>query len=282
MEGESSIKAFLNAFLGKQNVTPEYSVLPVGPKHRQRFLCELRVSSYGYIACGNSTTKNLAQTNAAKDFVYYLFRQGVMSHAEVPSEAGLDSGISAPTGLGLVQPRVFQMSGGHGYGDGGGLRTPEPKVTKPVSAPPAVVEAAKPEPSEPVAETEKPAESEAKPQKAIKELTDAERAAIRAAKFGGSTTAATEDKKLARAQRFGLPVTAASNGKASKIGEAPANYLETLKKRAERFGQSTSTIVKKVELEEKIKKRQERFGDVKNGNSDAKKIKIEVNKSLVE
>ena len=71
MEGESSIKAFLNAFLGKQNVTPEYSVRPVGPKHRQRFLCELRVSNYGYTACGNSTSKNDAQTNAAKDFVYY-------------------------------------------------------------------------------------------------------------------------------------------------------------------------------------------------------------------
>ena len=48
MEGERSIKAFLHAFLGKQNVTPEYSVRPVGPKHRQRFLCELRVPNYGY------------------------------------------------------------------------------------------------------------------------------------------------------------------------------------------------------------------------------------------
>ena len=48
MEGESSIKAFLYAFLRKQNVTPEYSVRPVGPKHRQRFLCELRVPNYGY------------------------------------------------------------------------------------------------------------------------------------------------------------------------------------------------------------------------------------------
>jgi len=160
------------------------------------------------------------------------------------------------------------------------FRTPEPKVTKPVTAPVAVEEK-KPEPAKPVNETETPTNDEPKQQKTIKEMTDAERAAIRAAKFGGTAVAETEDKKLARAQRFGLPVTASSNGKASKIGAAPVADLETLKKRAERFGQTTSNVVKKMEEDEKIKKRQERFGEVKNGNS-AKKMKIEVNKSLVE
>ena len=44
----------------------------------------------------------------------------------------------------------------------------------------------------------------------------------------------------------------------SKIGAAPAADLETLRKRAERFGQSSSDALKKAELAEKIKKRQER------------------------
>ena len=40
---EGDIKAFLYAWLGKKKVTPEYNIRPTGPKHRQRFLCELRV-----------------------------------------------------------------------------------------------------------------------------------------------------------------------------------------------------------------------------------------------
>ncbi len=45
---------------------------------------------------------------------------------------------------------------------------------------------------------------------------------------------------------------------ASKIGGAPEVDLETLKKRAERFGQSSSDALRKAELQDKIKKRQER------------------------
>jgi ATP-dependent RNA helicase A len=45
---ESSIKTFLYAWLGKKKQTPEYSVRPTGPKHRQRFLCELRVPGFDY------------------------------------------------------------------------------------------------------------------------------------------------------------------------------------------------------------------------------------------
>ena len=57
--------------------------------------------------------------------------------------------------------------------------------------------------------------------------------------------------------RFGLKNV--SNG-SSKIGSAPSADLETLKKRAERFGQSSSNTMKKLEADELIKKRQERFG----------------------
>jgi ATP-dependent RNA helicase A len=66
-------------------------------------------------ACGNSTSKKDSQTNAAKDFVSYLIRQGSITPEEVPSEAGLDSAATTTTaassfGLGLSQPKVFQAS----------------------------------------------------------------------------------------------------------------------------------------------------------------------------
>ena len=38
--------------------------------------------------------------------------------------------------------------------------------------------------------------------------------------------------------------------------------MDTLKKRAERFGGSTSNTLKKMEVDEAIKRRQERFGVV--------------------
>lgn len=84
--------------------------------------------------------------------------------------------------------------------------------------------------------------------------TDAERAAARAARFGASVDVASDTKKQARAERFGTG--------SSKIGAAPSVDLDTLKKRAERFGQSSATVMKKAELDEKLKKRQERFGVV--------------------
>jgi hypothetical protein len=59
-------------------VVPVYDVRPTGPKHRQRFLCELRVPGFDYVAAGNSTVKKDAQSNAARDFVAFLVRQGLM------------------------------------------------------------------------------------------------------------------------------------------------------------------------------------------------------------
>merc|ERR1712043_27212 len=45
-------------------------------------------------------------------------------------------------------------------------------------------------------------------------------------------------KKQSRAERFGI--------KGGKIGDVPTVDLETLKKRAERFGQSSATAIKKA------------------------------------
>ena len=47
-----------------------------------------------------------------------------------------------------------------------------------------------------------------------------------------------------------------------QIGESPGVDLDTLKRRAERFGQSNSTTMQKLELQEKIKERESRFGKV--------------------
>ena len=57
------------------------------------------------------------------------------------------------------------------------------------------------------------------------------------------------------------PITAGGGG-STKIGGAPAADMDTLKKRAERFGTSTSNTLKKMEVDEAIKRRQERFGVV--------------------
>lgn len=58
----------------------------IGPKHRQRFLCELRVPGFDYVGAGNSTSKKDAQGNAAKDYVNYLVRSGHVNADDVPRD----------------------------------------------------------------------------------------------------------------------------------------------------------------------------------------------------
>lgn len=57
-----------------------------GPKHRQRFLCELRVNGFDYVGAGNSTNKKDAQGNAAKDYVNYLVRTNRVNTSDVPKD----------------------------------------------------------------------------------------------------------------------------------------------------------------------------------------------------
>lgn len=102
----SDIKSFLHHFCQKNKIEPTFEVRPTGkswhrsvgisiystqlflcqtgPKHRQRFLCEVRVSGHTYVGAGNSTNKKDAQSNASKDFVSYLVRQGIVSKNDVP------------------------------------------------------------------------------------------------------------------------------------------------------------------------------------------------------
>ncbi|KAH8854462.1 ATP-dependent RNA helicase A [Schistosoma japonicum] len=80
------IKSFLYTFLQtKKRIAPEYTFIekPVG-RGKVRFLCEARAEGFNYVGIGNSTTKKDAQTNAARDFVNYLVREGEVPASTVP------------------------------------------------------------------------------------------------------------------------------------------------------------------------------------------------------
>lgn len=49
----------------------------------------MRVDATDYVAVGNSTNKKDAQSNAARDFVNYLVRNGLVAVADVPADAGI-------------------------------------------------------------------------------------------------------------------------------------------------------------------------------------------------
>ncbi|XP_053677037.1 dosage compensation regulator isoform X2 [Anopheles nili] len=89
------IKSFLNTWCQKIGVEPSYEVRPTGPKHRQRFLCEVRVSGVDYVGAGNSTNKKDSEKNASRDFVNYLVRLGKVPESTVPQDTtGQSSGNS--------------------------------------------------------------------------------------------------------------------------------------------------------------------------------------------
>nr|CAD7435276.1 unnamed protein product [Timema monikensis] len=91
----------------------------------------------------------------------------------------------------------------------------------------------------------------------ISALTVKERLEMRAQKFGVSLS--VDAKKEARAARFGIQSSSISSTNGS-------TSVDTLKKRAERFGTSVSSVLTKVDDEEKLKKRQQRFGLVEPPN----------------
>lgn len=96
----------------------------------------------------------------------------------------------------------------------------------------------------------------------LTELTMKERLELRAKKFGA--TPSVDALKQARAERFGISAdaktAATSNGSTGKIIASAPVSVDVLKKRAERFGGSVSTVMNKIENKEKLLKRQERFG----------------------
>lgn len=83
----------------------------------------------------------------------------------------------------------------------------------------------------------------------------------RAERFGITSD---NDKKAARAARFGTVTTNLSNKPSAKIAPTPitADDIDRLKKRAERFGTVVSSTLTKLEDEDKLRKRKQRFGQI--------------------
>lgn len=107
------IKSFLFSYCTKNHTEPKFEVRPtgkvelqtieklwcsidfVGPKHRQRFLCEVRVDGSPYVAVGNSTNKKDAEKNASRDYVNYLIRVGKLNAKDVPVDPNIPHSVSA-------------------------------------------------------------------------------------------------------------------------------------------------------------------------------------------
>ena len=113
---EDDAKHYLYGWLGKQKQgQPEYNVRSTGPPHRQRFLCELRVAGINYTACGNSANKKDAQTNAARDFIAYLVRQGKITQNELPPSLSTSGSGATAFGTGIeTQQRKSVFQSGYG------------------------------------------------------------------------------------------------------------------------------------------------------------------------
>ncbi|KAK3930801.1 Dosage compensation regulator [Frankliniella fusca] len=133
-------KSFLHIWCAKQKISaPQFDVRPTGVKNRQRFLCEVRLEGFSYVAAGNSTNKKDAQMNAARDFVQFLVRQNKVDPSEIPDDMGSSGGASSADGSGNQdQPQplfpnrpVFQAGMGpqdfgqayRPYNEGGGPMT---------------------------------------------------------------------------------------------------------------------------------------------------------------
>ncbi|CAL1541564.1 unnamed protein product, partial [Lymnaea stagnalis] len=105
------VKQILYSWCGKNKVgNPNYEFSSGGPKHRQRFKCEVHVDSLEYVGVGNSTNKKDAQSNAARDFIQYLVRIGRIGADEVPANLLSDS---------IAEQQQENQSSGEGSG---GLR----------------------------------------------------------------------------------------------------------------------------------------------------------------
>ncbi|KAL6259691.1 hypothetical protein P5V15_009606 [Pogonomyrmex californicus] len=105
----------------------------------------------------------------------------------------------------------------------------------------------------------------------LSELSTKERLEMRAKKFGMPLSEAA--KKEARLARFN---SNQNNKSAASIKTPVPTTYEVLKKRAERFGSSVSTLMEKAELAERLEKRKARFGEVKPVENKISKNKIKI------
>lgn len=127
-------------------------------------------------------------------------------------------------------------------------------------------------PEEPSDDTKENNEDSKDAEKTAAAVSPEDKIKSRAERFGGFQS--DDAKKLARALKYSDQLNGSEVKGVGKIGGAPAADLDTLKRRAERFGTSTSTAMKKAELTEAMKRRQERFGVVSTDEPKPKKITL--------
>jgi hypothetical protein len=102
----------------------------------------------------------------------------------------------------------------------------------------------------------------------------ADRIKARASRFGGFQSDAA--KKAARAERFAQHLQPKEQS-----GPGKESYLEKLKKREEKFGNSSSAASKISEQSEILKKRKERFGEVHQEDAEKQEIKTIKNSKTI-
>ncbi|XP_018329647.1 SAP domain-containing ribonucleoprotein isoform X2 [Agrilus planipennis] len=107
--------------------------------------------------------------------------------------------------------------------------------------------------------------SDTKDKKILKlsQLSVKERLEMRAKKFGVPLT--DEAKKAARSQRFSSNSSSSTNISSISQENDPVS-LDILKKRADRFGGSVSTVMSTLAQQERLEKRKQRFGVVTSVN----------------
>ncbi|XP_078050121.1 SAP domain-containing ribonucleoprotein isoform X1 [Augochlora pura] len=106
----------------------------------------------------------------------------------------------------------------------------------------------------------------------LSELGVKERLEMRAKKFGMPLSEAA--KKEARSARFSI--NNQNNKSAASVKTPVHTTYDVLKKRAERFGISVSTLMEKAELEARIEKRKIRFGEVTSTNDKVLQNKVKI------
>ncbi|CAH4034731.1 unnamed protein product [Pieris brassicae] len=86
---------------------------------------------------------------------------------------------------------------------------------------------------------------------------------MRAKRFGLPVQVSDDIRKEARKQRFGTTNISMCNVSNVTIPGTLTDNLDKLKKRAERFGQSVSSLMTDIEKQEKLEKRKAKFSTVK-------------------
>uniref|UniRef100_T1KY05 DRBM domain-containing protein n=1 Tax=Tetranychus urticae TaxID=32264 RepID=T1KY05_TETUR len=115
-------KEFLYAWCGRQKLTPVYDTCNITGR-MPKFKCEVKVPSFAYVGIGISTNKRDAATNAARDFVNYLIREGKIEPSSLPFNMNESVESSGPARSSMDESGGASASYGtsSGFGPRGGF-----------------------------------------------------------------------------------------------------------------------------------------------------------------